>query len=404
MSSHNPQTTLPLNPPEAPYIFDHAFDTRLGELNFSVHSVGMDMWVTTEPVSTIPAGSLLINDPDRSKVGRRQRVMIVENGLFPAIRQQAEHVPSALTSEVHKLEVSVYMATEACRAARALHLVDLDSVGAWREFVSNIADDLGDVQDGVKIEAKNFLAFGSDPYDSLHRLNGTSRMLVLNAAVDRLERRIDFLDYLLGVKFNRRALELYGLLDQVWHARTLTLRETESMLVQFQRPRTITARWAHKAAARLDICATMLDNVHVAPFGTNSFPHCIRDLNSAANALRDERYDSAREALDMVTRSLELLSLQLQLEQNLLMVSSYIHRDVQLNPEELGAFARSLDNAAVALRRDPPFDRGFETPIVTAIGTRLDSAVQICLKGEWDGSPLYEDLSEACAWFGRSAA
>ncbi len=402
MSYEHLQTRFVPSMPEPSVIHEMTFDTNRGELWVRVRRIGSDMWETIEDTPEVRVGSILVRDFSRDVSDRHPFVTIWEHGLHSAIRQQAGGVPSFRDNELRHFTLSVEMITELCLSARALHLMDFSKMATWHVFVREIADDLGEgLKSELKLDAQDFLDFGSTPHDSVDRLNGPNRLQVLNTAIRRLEERIDILYYLLGVSYNRRVLELFALYDRIWEIRTRVMCELNALQFQFERLDRITSEWVKAAVERMEICMAMLETVYVAPYGTNSFKYTSEETAEIVQALCDERFDDAQFLWDTAYRSLSMLGLQRELEFRLRVVFGYNNQDMVPTDMEQGYFARAMANRRDFLRQNPEIDVGFNDRIAVDLANHLDDVVEAAVGRHWNGDGVYEALGAACACFGR---
>lgn len=310
--------------------------------------------------------------------------------------------------KVGKAHVSIGCLVEAITIAWELDLAD-ETSEAYRRYVElldMVVATLSRHVDEKIVDAAERAEWAKVLEDVLGRKNPMSRAAILCAAIRRLNAWVE-LGSVLVEGIDMRRLAILVLVDQAWYVRSQVLKD----LVEIQ-------RWWHserierlnqvrgvKLANRLKAAVAKLEFILVAPFGTHSFPHLMRDLTDAAELLSGNgdgwgtKVQRAGECLDRARRSLELLDFHRQIEDAQLLIGVYVRHNVPWTLEVLaevrGALHVLYDDLADAS------DAGFKHPILVDVRENVLSA-QIALDAppdQVDFGRVKEHLAAAAQCF-----
>ncbi len=310
--------------------------------------------------------------------------------------------------KVGKAHISIGCLLEAITIAWELDLAD-ETSEAYRRYVELLDLSIQAVErykDTLLKDSAERAEWAKVLEDILGRKNPMSRAAILCAAVRRINAWIEIGSILVqGIDARRLAILL--LIDQAWYVRSQVLKD----LVEIQ-------RWWHserierlnqvrgvKLTNRLKAAVAKLDFIVVAPFGTHSFPHLMRDLTDAAELLSGNgdgwgtKVQRAGERLDRARRSLGLLDFHRQIEDAQLLIGVYVRHNVPWTLEVLaevrGALHVLYDDLANAS------DAGFRQPILVDVRENVLSA-QIALDAppdQVDFGRVKEHLAAAAQCF-----
>ena len=249
------------------------------------------------------------------------------------------------------------------------------------------------VRDAGKVHALEKTARAGSVHDARGRRNPGRLPFILWSADDLLRER-QGVTRIISRKIDERAYVIAGLLDQIFSV----VKQCDRMVGQMLQNRALLQDGLRilsvSAADRLEKTAKELGAIHARPFGPHAFRRTVRDLNSAAEALRKGNKAVARDFLQRCQRAMKILAAQRRLEEVLVTLSSFKtgRRTLPLSDaKRLGAILKTTsDDLSVS-----DAEKGFENPVLSHVLPHLDAAGACLAIEPVDVPSVYDALKRA---------